>query len=217
MKDRADLLAAAKGMLNRDPAPLHAVPELPEGETTQPMEIVPAAPAALAGRQMGFLDQARHQATYTRQQVREARHREGGVVHRLWHGQPRSMAQHAEYVAERRWVKPGHKGGVADKGGVAFHAVIGKPGVAVGNAIAKTCSSPLAFTYTYFGVLAAAEVSLIIAGDSMIAIWIGVVHVAIIVAAVLTLSALTRQRGDDEAEDEEAEPAAITGPEEAGG
>ena len=217
MKNYNEIMAAVRGEKTPapDPAPLHAVPDV--GETTEPMAVVPAAPAALAGRQMGFLDQMRHQASHTRMQVRQARHTEGGVVHRLYHGQPRSMAQQADHVRNRRWVKPDHKGGIADKGGAGYHKLIGNQMVAAGNTIAAIGGSPLAFTYTYFGVLAAAEVSLIIAGDSMIAIWIGVVHVAIIVAVVLTLSALTRQRDDDEAEDEEAEPAAITGPEEAGG
>ena len=208
MKDRADLLAAAKGMLNRDPAPLHAVPELPEGETTQPMAVVPAAPAVLAGRQMGFLGQARHQAAYTRQQVRELRHREGGVVHRLWHGQPRSMAQHAEYVAERRWVKPGHEGGVADRGGVAFHAVIGKPMVAAGHSISALGESPLKFMIAYFGVFCLSELALCGFHHATLAIWIFIVHVAIVAGVVLTLCVVTGRR-DDSAEDE-AEPAELT-------
>ena len=129
MKDRADLLAAAKGTLNRDPelAPLHAVPEPPEGETTQPMAVVPVKPAPLAGRQMGFLDQMRAQAGHTLMQARHARHTEGSLPHRMWHGQPRSMAQHAAYRQSRQWVKPGHEGGVADKGGTAFHTVIAPP------------------------------------------------------------------------------------------
>ena len=211
MKDRADLLAAAKGMLNRDePVPLHAVPEPPEGETTQPMEVVPAAPAVLAGRQMGFLDQARHQAGYTLMQMREARHREGSVAHRLYHGQPRSMAMQADHVRNRRWVKPGHEGGVADKGVTGYHKLIGNQMVAAGTTIAAVGGSPLAFFYTYFGVLSLAELGLWLAGDPVIAIWVAVIHVAVVVAAVLTLCALTASR-DGDTEDEDAEDAIETG------
>lgn len=200
MKNHSDLLAAAKGMLNRDePAPLQVVPDPADdaGETTQPMEVVPVAPAPLAGRQMGFLDQMRAQAGHTLMQVRHARHTEGSLPHRLWNGQPRSMAMHAEYRRSRRWVKPGHEGGVADKGGAAFHAVIAPPLKVVGNSISAGGDSPLKFGIGYFGVFCLTELALCGFHHSTLAIWIAVIHVAIIALAVLTLCAVTGRRDDE--------------------
>lgn len=199
MKDREDLLAAAKGILNRGEAtPLRVVPPADDtGEPTQPMEVVPAAPAPLAGRQMGFLDQARHQAGYTWLQVRQARHTEGGIIHRLYHGQPRSMAMHADYVRNRRWVKPGHEGGVADKGGVAYHMTIGNPLVAVGNTVTAVGESPLKFGIAYLaGVLPLTELALIGFHHTTLAVWIAVIHVAVIAAVVLTLCTVTGRRDE---------------------
>lgn len=205
MKNYSEIMAAVRGEKTPVPesASLHAVPDV--GETTEPMAVVPAAPAVLAGRQMGFLDQARHQAAYTRQQVRELRHREGGVVHRLWHGQPRSMAQRAEYVQNRRWVKPGHEGGVADKGGTAFHKTIGPPLKVIGLAFSGAGDSPLVFFYAYFGALSLTELGLWLAGDSMIAVWVAVIHIAIVVVGALILVALTRRSADDDTEDEDGD------------
>jgi hypothetical protein len=204
MKDRADLLAAAKGTLSRDPDPepafLQSVPDPADdaGETTQPMEVVPVAPAPLAGRQMGFLDQARHQAGHTLMQVRHARHTEGGVFHRMWNGQPRSMAQAAEYRRSRQWVKPGHEGGVADKGGAAFHTVIGPPLKVIGLAFSEAGDSPLKFAVGYLaGVLPLTCLALVGVGDVTLAIWILVIHVAIVAIVVLALCALTGRRDDD--------------------
>jgi hypothetical protein len=216
MMSHSDLLAAAKGMLNRDPDPEPAPPQAvtspadDAGETTQPMAVVPVAPAPLAGRQMGFLDQARHQAGHTLMQVRHARHTEGGVLHRMWNGQPRSMAQAAEYRRSRRWVKPGHEGGVADKGGAAFHAVIAPPLKVIGLAFSEAGDSPLKFAVGYFGVFCLTELALCGFHHSTLAVWIAVIHVAILVVAVLALCALTGRRDDD------TEPAAeiVTEPEE---
>jgi hypothetical protein len=205
MMSHSDLLAAAKGMLNRDPdpepVPLQSVPDPAEGETTQPMEVVPVTPAPLTGRQMGFLDQARHQAGHTLMQVRHARHTEGGVLHRMWNGQPRSMAQAAEYRRSRRWVKPGHEGGVADKGGAAFHTTIAPPLKVIGLAFSEAGDSPLKFSIGYLaGVVPLTCLALVGVGDATLAVWIAVIHVAILVAVVLALCALTGQRGDDEPE-----------------
>jgi hypothetical protein len=202
MKDAADLLAAAKGTLNRDdPAPLHAVPDPAEGETTQPMAVVPVAPAPLAGRQMSFPAQVQAQAGHTLMLARHARHTEGSLPHRMWHGQPRSMAQHAEYRQSRRWVKPGHEGGVADKGGAAFHTVIGPPLKAVGLAFSAAGDSPVIFGVGYLaGVVPLTCLALIGFHHTTLAIWIAVIHVAIIAVAVLALCAVTGQRGADEPE-----------------
>ena len=214
MKNHHELVAAAKGMLTRDEPALHVVPPAsePEGETTQPMAVVPAAPAPLAGRQMGFLDQMRAQAGHTRMQARQARHLEGGVFHRLYHGQPKSLAQHAEYRQSRRWVKPGHRGGVADKGGAAFHKTIAPPLKVIGLAFSEAGDSPLKTGIAYYaGVLPLTCLALWGFGDLTLAVWIAVINVAIIVAIVLTLCAVTRPR--DEApvaevvtEDEEPTP-----------
>ena len=108
------------------------------------------------------------------------------------------MAMQADHVRNRRWVKPGYEGGVADKGGVAFFAVIGNPLVAVGNSITALGESPLKFGITYiFGVLPLTCLALCGFHHTTLAIWIAVINIAVIAAVVLTLCAVTGRRDED--------------------
>jgi len=80
--------------------------------------------------------------------------REGGCVNGLLAGKPPSVNEQCDYLAQRRWLPPGHEGGIADKAGCWYHRLIGIPGVAFGNWISVTAARPFRLAWT-LAVLAA--------------------------------------------------------------
>jgi hypothetical protein len=103
----------------------------------------------LRGGQMGAADQAREVAAHAfrvaRMRFREARKRPGGLIHGLLAAKPRSVQEQCDYAKGRAWVPAGHDGGRVEGAGVVFHAVVGRPGTAIGNLISGITGSPLCF------------------------------------------------------------------------
>ena len=108
----------------------------------------PAAPVLAGGRMSAaeqVLDMLRATVTLTLRQAKVMSRREGGLIHGLLAAKPPSVEEQCKYAAERHWVPAGHDGGVAEKAGVIYHVLIGRPGVTVGNAISGVCARPLRF------------------------------------------------------------------------
>jgi hypothetical protein len=102
---------------------------------------------ALQGGQMAWQEQARaavqHGFRVAWLRARELQRREGGLVNGLMNAKPASVQEQCDYAKSRAWVPPGHDGGIAEKAGVIYHALIGRPGVAAGNAWSAVFARPL--------------------------------------------------------------------------
>lgn len=101
----------------------------------------------LQGGQMTSAEQVReaiaHAIRVALLRFREARKHPGGLIHGLLAAKPRSVLEQCEYAQGRAWVPAGKDGGLSEGLGVVFHAVIGRPGTAIGNIISGLCGSPL--------------------------------------------------------------------------
>jgi hypothetical protein len=144
----------------RLPRPLSLVPRSGEDEDV-PETAVPAPQAALvplSGGRMGVRDQVTAAAVHgfrtAWRRARDLSRREGGLVHGLLSGKPPSVTEQCEYAKSRAWVPPGHDGGLAERLGIVYHAVIGRPGVTAGNLVSAVCARPLRFFLVLFTVLA---------------------------------------------------------------
>lgn len=132
----------------------------PGEETAEPPDApVPAtALAPLTGRRMSVREQSSAAVTHAFRtgwrRARDLARREGGLVHGLLSGKPPSVTEQCEYAKSRAWVPPGHDGGLAERSGAVYHALIGRPGVAAGNLIAAVCARPLRFFLAGLTVLA---------------------------------------------------------------
>jgi hypothetical protein len=127
----------------------------PETAAPDPGEETPRAPlVTLQGERMKPREQAVAALRFSVERARtgagEVSRREGSVVHGLMNAKPPSVAEQREYAASRAWVPPGHAGGWAEKLGVLYHAVIGRPGVALGNTISALAARPLRFAIAAF-------------------------------------------------------------------
>lgn len=125
-----------------DDTAARAVPRTPQAAR----EEVPAQPAALppghaltteGGDRMSVLDQViaviRHGFRQGRRQARDMSSREGGWVNAGLNGRLPSVNGQRDYLANRRWLPPGHEEGIADRVGEAFYAGIGVPAIAAVN------------------------------------------------------------------------------------
>lgn len=130
----------------------------PEPEQTAPApqaEPEPEDPPAgvvavtLHGDRMPIRSQAGaaagHAFRAARLRARDMARRPGGPVNALLEGKPPSVAEQGDYARSRAWVPPGHQGGLADRLGVIYHLLIGRPGVALGNSVSAVASRPLRF------------------------------------------------------------------------
>lgn len=117
-----------------------------------------SAVVTLAGSEMSLADQTKGVMWVAwRNALRRARdlqEHEGGLVHQLHTGKPPSLAEECRYAQSRMWVPPGHEGGIAEVHGVIYHAVVGRPGVAVGNWISATAHKPMRFYFTLIFIVA---------------------------------------------------------------
>jgi hypothetical protein len=77
---------------------------------------------------------ARIKLRAARRRAREASDREGNWVSDFLAAKPRSVNEQRAYLANRRWLPPGHEGGIADRAGEAYQVAYGVPGVALCNA-----------------------------------------------------------------------------------
>ena len=103
----------------------------------------------LSGGQMALPDQAKaafaHAWRVALRRTKDLSEREGGIVHGLINAKPPSVGEQHAYSASRAWVPPGHDNGIAEKAGVLYHLLIGRPGVALGNTISALAARPLRF------------------------------------------------------------------------
>jgi hypothetical protein len=90
-----------------------------------------------------------------RRNLHELASREGNWLAAFLAAKPRSVDEQRAYLANRRWLPPGHEGGIADRAGEAFQVAIGVPGVAFFNAGSLTCKHALRFTIAAFVILVA--------------------------------------------------------------
>ena len=149
MTSPRDLLAVLRGDGTAEDAP--EAPEAPQAATEDPR---PPAPLILRGGKMTPQQQVwaafSHAVLAARHHARAQSRREGGLVNGLMNGKPPSFREQSEYAASRAWVPPGHEGGLAERAGVLYHAVIGKPGVALGNTISAVFARPLRLAIAAF-------------------------------------------------------------------
>lgn len=126
----------------------------PDGEPGAAEEPVTApetapAPGVAQVATMTWQDQSRAVAGHTwrtaRRRAAALSEREGGMVHGLLSAQPPSVRDQCEYAKSRAWVPSGHEGGMADRAGMIYHLLIGRPGVALGNTISALCARPFRF------------------------------------------------------------------------
>jgi hypothetical protein len=140
MPDRDRLLRLAKD----------ETPDATESGT----ETAPVPLVTLQGEHMKPREQAaaalRFSVERARARTTDVSRREGSVVHGLVNAKPPSVAEQSAYATSRAWVPPGHQGGWAERSGVAYHAMIGRPGVALGNTISALCARPLRFAIAAF-------------------------------------------------------------------
>jgi hypothetical protein len=153
--------------VNRPLLPLRLVPRDPgnEEDAETPAAPVPApvpetAALSMSGSRVSVRDQASaavmHGFRTAWRRARDLARREGGLVNGLLAGKPSSVLEQCEYARSRAWVPPGHDGGLAERLGVIYHALIGRPGVAAGNLISAVTARPLRFFLVLFTVGAVA-------------------------------------------------------------
>ena len=153
-----------------DDAPLEPEPaiELAGPATAGPL-------VAIDGDRMTWRDDmaatVRHALAVARHQLQAMRERDGGIVHGLMNGQPPSVRQQCDYAANRAWLAPGTDGGTLEGMGVIYHALAGKPGVAIGDAISAVHARPVRWCIATVLAAAAAVILLAITGHALAA-WI---------------------------------------------
>ena len=130
---------------------------VPVPVSAQVAEISTGPLVTLQGGQMAWHEDARaaisHGFAVARLRARTLSKREGGVVNGLLNAKPPSVAEQCQYAQSRAWVPPGHDGGFAEKAGVIYHVLIGRPGVALGDLIAGITSRPLRFALAVLTIL----------------------------------------------------------------
>jgi len=163
MSDLPVLLRMIRGEDDQPAAePERAEPEAPEVPGAEP----PSLPAILPESQVTAKDAAREAMSIAWKaallRFREMSRTEDGMLHGLLNAKPPSVAEQCKYAQSRAWVPIGHDGGIAETAGTVYHAVIGRPGVALGNSIAALAARPLRFAIAVFLVTLALIVALVI-------------------------------------------------------
>jgi hypothetical protein len=152
-------------LLRREPAPSEVPAPVaePVPEVTDQVPAIPEPkPAGHAltrpggGRvdvftQCRMFAQAKFRAA--RRRARDASAREGNWVSGFLAAKPRSVDEQRGYLANRRWLPPGHEGGIADRLGEAYQVAYGIPGVAAGNAVSLTFKHGFRFAMVTAGLL----------------------------------------------------------------
>src|SRR5215471_3607122 len=128
--------------------------EEPPDEAPVPAPVPDAAPEAPAVPEPQVLAVIPHAFRAAGRRAKDLAEREGGWVSGLLAGKPPSVNEQCDYLHQRRWLPPGHEGGIADKAGCWYHRLIGIPGVAFGNWISVTAARPFRLAWT-LAVLAA--------------------------------------------------------------
>lgn len=128
----------------------------------------PPAPASSAVRehdsQPGALAVVAHAFRAARRHAASMAAREGSWLGGVLAGHPPSVTGQRDYLRQRKWLPPGHDGGIADKAGEAYHIGIGVPGVALGDLIAALAARPFRAAWTLVVILVALPVAFALAG-----------------------------------------------------
>src|SRR5580693_5844285 len=142
------------------------VPEPADATEAEPQRVPAALVRPVAS--MAWRDQVRAAAGHSwrtaRYRSKALSEREGGMVHGLLSAQPPSVRDQCEYAKSRAWVPPGHEGGMADRAGMIYHLLIGRPGVALGNTISGLCARPFRF---------AVALVIVVICSAVLAVWLG--------------------------------------------
>jgi len=139
----------------RDDAPPAVTMPQEEAPARTPAVVLAAPGEGKAGVLAEFSLSVAHAIRAGRRNIRELASAEGNWVSAFLAAKPRSVDEQRGYLANRRWLPPGHEGGIADRAGEAFQVAIGVPGVALGNAVSLTCKHALRFTIAAFVILTA--------------------------------------------------------------
>lgn len=110
-----------------------------------------------------------HAFRLARRRSRDLAAREGGMVAGLLSAKPPSIREQDEYAKSRNWVPPGHDGGTLEGMGVIYHALAGRPGVAIHDALSAMWSRPFRFCVTAGIAFTLGLIVLIALGQVMIA------------------------------------------------
>lgn len=137
----------------------------------------PAALVRLDGGQMSERDQMlsalAHAFRIARRNYLKVAERDGSLIHGLMRGQPPSVHGQHEYAKGRAWVPPSHDGGTLEGMGDIYHWLIGRPGVAYGNAWSAIAHKPFRASIAAVISLAVAVPVLIVTGHRLAAIMTG--------------------------------------------
>jgi hypothetical protein len=123
-----------------------AVPEPPQETGGVPGPAPQPEPAAQQGAQMTLPAQlwatVRFAFRAARLHGKDIAAAEGGWVNAALNGKPPSVNEQRSYLANRRWLEPGHEGGIADFLGEGYHVTYGIVGVAAGDFVSWLFAKP---------------------------------------------------------------------------
>jgi hypothetical protein len=163
-----------------------AVPEPPQetggepGPAPQPKPDAPAPEGAQMTVPGQFWATIRFAFRTARRRAADITAAEGGWVNAALNGKPPSINDQRDYMNQRRWLEPGHEGGIADLLGEAYHAAYGVLGVAIGNAFSWLFAKPFHSTGAAAGFLTGTLVACKVSGLSF-------AHSALITVALAAL------------------------------
>jgi len=182
-------------------------PPEPALDDTTDIPPIPAAPAPAGhvtyGRQVA--EALRFAVRQGRLRWRQEQRRDGKFIHPL-RTEPCSIQDVCDYADSRAWVPPGHDGGIAEKSGVAYFAVIGKPMVTYHRVRIWEYERPLRWLIWLAIRFAAAMAVLAWLGHGRLAAWItGAVLAAAVIAAAVLMPRRSYVGETPEQEEEDAE------------
>lgn len=127
-----------------DEAPSHASPA---GEGAAPRMDFRLSGDRMSGARRAW-EVAHHLFRVGRRRYTDAKAQPGGMVGAALRWQGPSVEDQSAYAKGRAWVPRGFAGGQLEAMGVIFHAIIGRPAVAIGNAVKWLGGWPLHATIT---------------------------------------------------------------------
>ena len=192
MKRDMDILLGAvrgerpgPGTTPEDAQPAEAVPDEAAGAVAPVLTLMP-------GKQMTPAQQARANAGHAlragRKRLQVWKQKEGSVAAGLMAARPRSYAEQAAYAESHEWATKGHEGDVADLLHTEFANLIGKPGTAIGLAIAALSQHWVAAGVAFLLALGGVETLLAWAGQATAVVWLPLSVVAVVVINYLIVA-----------------------------
>lgn len=186
------------------------VPERAEDDTRD-FPAIPAADPPRPGAHVTYGRQVTEAFSFAvregKRRWREEQRRDGKFIHRM-KTEPRSIQDVCDYADSRAWVPPGHDGGIAEKSGVAYFAIIGKPMVTYHRVRMWEYERPLRWLIWQAIRFAVVMAVLALLGHGVLAAWITGVTLGLAVAAAAVLMPRRSHVGElpAEATDEEEDP-----------